>query len=191
MSKHTHAHLADQEKREKLLPSKQILTNFNIELGQVIADLGCGYGHFAIRAANMVGPSGRIKAIDIEPERLDTLRQRASEQGVIDRIDTILAVGETIPLPDQSVQVALIANVLHELQEPQAYLKIVHRILQNPGQLWIVEWVKKEMEFGPPMAERLSSQEWSKLLTEAGFVNIWVQDFSSTHVLIKAQNQPS
>ncbi len=185
MSEHKHSHLFDREKREKMLPSRQILLNFGLREGLTMADLGCGYGHFALRAAEIVGPAGKVKAIDIEPERMGILRQLAEEQGVISRVETIQAQGETIPLADGDVQIALIANVLHELAEPSQYLKNTWRILQPDGKIWIVEWVKAETEFGPPLAERRSSGEWVELVEQAGFENIWVQDFSPTHVLLR------
>lgn len=183
---HKYAHLMDTEKREKFLPSQEILTRLGLKSGQSLADLGCGYGHFALRAAAMVGPEGHIKAIDIEPERMKILKQRADEQNISQQIEPIMATGENIPLGDEDVETALIANVLHELEDPLSYLKDTLRILKPGGEVWVIEWVNKEMEIGPHISERRSTEEWAAILEEAGFNNVWMQNFSHTHVLLEA-----
>jgi ubiquinone/menaquinone biosynthesis C-methylase UbiE len=185
MSGHMHSGLSNFEEREKILPSQKILSNFGIHSGQHLADLGAGYGFFAIRAAEMVGEHGRIEAIDIEPERLQSLLTSAEERGVFQHIRTHLAEGETIPLPPDSVDVALISTVLHELHDPLSYLQEARRIVKEQGEIWVIEWQNKVTKMGPPLAERRSIDHWVSLLEQAGFENIWVQTLEPGFVLIK------
>lgn len=190
---HHHAkksNLSNFEEREKVLPSQKILEDFGIRQGMHLADLGCGYGFFSIRAAEMVGPEGLIEAVDIDEERLAELQRRAEARGVRSRILTYKVTEERVPLPDASVEIALIANVLHELNDPISYLKEVGRILQSKGQVWIVEWQKKETPMGPPLHERCSTQEWIEILREAGFQEFWSHDLEPAHVLIKGNYLP-
>lgn len=183
---HHHGHLKNFEEREKMLPSRQILERFGLHSGQHIADLGCGYGFFTLRAGEMVGADGKIEAVDIEPERLEFLKQAQRERQVPGQIQTHLATNETIPLPDAWVEAALIANVLHELQNPLGYLQESKRILKSAGELWIVEWQKKETPMGPPLDERKSEAEWESLLTKAGFHLVWTEKLEPAHVLMLA-----
>jgi len=185
MSGHTHSGLSNFEEREKILPSQKILTNFGLQSGQYLADLGAGYGFFALRAAEMVGEHGKIEAVDIEPERLGSLKVRAQERGVFKRVETHLAKGETIPLPQQSVDIALISTVLHELNNPLGYLQEAKRILRAQGEIWVIEWQNKETPMGPPIAERRPSDYWVSLMEQAGFVNMWVQTLQPAFILIK------
>lgn len=184
---HKHANLKNFEEREKMLPSRLILERFGLGPGQHLADLGCGYGYFSLRAAEMAGIEGKIDAVDIDQERLEFLENAAAERQVAAQINTYLAAGDTIPLPDAYVEAALIANVLHELQNPGAYLHEARRILKEGGQLWIVEWQKKETPMGPPLAERKSEVEWGSLLAEAGLTLVWTEKLEPAHVLIMAQ----
>ncbi|KLU58970.1 ubiquinone/menaquinone biosynthesis C-methyltransferase UbiE [Peptococcaceae bacterium CEB3] len=183
---HNHNHLMNFAEREKLLPSRQILEHFGLKPGDSLADLGCGFGYFAIRAAEMVGPLGRIDAVDIEPERLKVLAARAEERQVRERIRIHQAEDESVPLPAESVAIVLIAGVLHELRDPLAYLREASRVLSAGGRIWIIEWQKKETPMGPPLADRKSTEEWSSLLEAAGFDNIWLQPLAPSHVLLKA-----
>lgn len=181
-----HANLRNFEEREKMLPSRLILERFGLRPGQHIADLGCGYGYFSLRAAEMVATQGKVEAVDIDKERLEFLENAAVERQVAAQINTYVAIDNNIPLPTAHVDAALIANVLHEVHDPKAYLNEVKRILKEGGQLWIVEWQKKETPMGPPLHERKSEAEWESLLTEAGFTLIWTEKLEPTHVLMMA-----
>ncbi|HUW64917.1 MAG TPA: methyltransferase domain-containing protein [Spirochaetia bacterium] len=164
-----HSHLQNFEEREKILPSREILTHFGLRAGQRLADLGCGYGFFALTAAEIVGPKGMVAAVDINAEGLDELQKRALTRKVDGTIKTYLSDGTNVPLPDEYFEIALIALVLHELNNPLLYLREAHRILVDGGQIWVIEWQKKEMTMGPPMQEKKSTEEWTALMTEAGF----------------------
>lgn len=185
MSGQKHSGLSNFEEREKILPSQKILLNFGLHSGQYLADLGAGYGFFALRAAEMVGEHGKIEAIDIEPERLESLLARAQERGVLQHVKTHLAEGERIPLPTSSVDVALISTVLHELHDPLSYLQDARRIVREQGEIWVIEWQNKVTNAGPPLAERRSIDHWVSLMEQAGFENIWVQTLKPAFVLIK------
>jgi len=187
LTEHRHSKLSNFEEREKILPSRKILLNFGIKTGQHLADLGAGFGFFAIRAAEIVGEQGKVEAVDIEPERLDSLKERAQERGVFQGVETHLAEGETIPLSSESVDVALIATVLHELNDPLSYLQDAKRILRTPGEIWIIEWQNKETVMGPPLTERHPIDYWVSLMEQAGFDNIWVQTLPA-FVLIKGNS---
>ncbi len=176
----------NSKKREQMLPSGKTLLRLGLKPNHCLADLGCGPGYFAIRAAELVGAQGMIKAIDINPERIENLRRTSEERGVADRIETYIAEGESIPLPDSNVNIALIANVLHELSNPLSYLRDALRIIKNEGELWVIEWQKKVMPMGPPLEERRSFEEWVALLKQAGFHDIWGQ-ISQSHILIRSK----
>ena len=185
MGMREHGYQGSFEQRAKILPPEKILSCFGLRSGQRLADLGAGQGYFALKAAEMLGETGLVKAVEIIPERLQILRRQAEERGVAARIQTILAEAERIPLPDNDVDRALLANVLHELQDPLSYVRDTLRILVNGGEIWVIEWQKKETLLGPPSSERRTPEEWVTLLAQAGFENVWVQIFQPAHVLLR------
>ena len=87
----------------------------------------------------------------------------------IANIETILSEESSIPLPDGSIDVLLMANVFHELEDRSAILKEGRRILSSRGKLAIVDWKKIEMEFGPPVEERLAEEEVISICEDGGF----------------------
>ncbi|AHF08453.1 class I SAM-dependent methyltransferase [Desulfitobacterium metallireducens] len=187
MAQNHHSFHHNHEQRAKMFPAEKIYSRFGLKSNQILADLGCDSGYFSLKAAEVVGPQGKIKAVDLSQERLQVLQQTAQEQCKAEQIETFLAQGESIPLPDEDVDIALIANVLHELHDPVAYLRDTQRILRSNGEIWIIEWQKKEMPMGPLLAERRSLEEWVLVLEQAGFEDIWTQLFNTTHILIKAK----
>ncbi|GAB6172077.1 hypothetical protein JCM15765_15550 [Paradesulfitobacterium aromaticivorans] len=185
MSTHQHFHNHNHEMREKILPAEKILLRFGLKTGQSLADLGCGQGYFSLKAAEIVGAQGIVKAVDINAERLQFLQQTTQERGIAERIETYLAQGESVPLPDKNVDIALVSNVLHELNDPLKYLLDTKRILNNNGEIWVIEWQKKETPMGPPLSERRSLEEWIMTLEQAGFEDVWVQIFHPVHILLR------
>lgn len=186
---HSQGHSHGYGMREKILPAEKILQHFGLKDGQKLADLGSGQGYFALKAAEIVGAQGFIKAVDIAAERLRVLEQLAQERGVAERIQTFAAQGESVPLPDNDVDVVLISNVLHELNDPLSYLRDAKRILRNDGEIWVIEWQKKETPMGPSLNERRSQEEWTAMLEEAGFEDIWVQILEPAHILLRGKPQ--
>ena len=86
------------------------------------------------------------------------------------------------------MDIALISNVLHELHDPLNYLRNTKRILKNEGEIWVIEWQKKENPMGPKLSERRSQEEWITILEQAGFEDIWIQNFNPAHVLFKGKS---
>lgn len=187
MSTYQHFHQHNYEQREKILPAVKILSRFSLKENQRLADLGCGQGYFALKAAEIVGVQGAVKAVDIVSEQLQVPRHKAQECGLAERIETYLAHGESIPLPDRDMDRGLIANVLHELKDPLNFLRDTRRILKSDGEVWVIEWQKKETPMGPPLKERRSLEEWITMLEQAGFEGIWVQIFNPTHLLLRGK----
>jgi len=187
MAEYKDSHGKNFEEREKILPPRQILTDFGLRAGRRLADLGCGYGFFALPAAEIVGPGGLVAAVDINGKALAELQKRALAGNLHETIRTYQAEGTSVPLPDKHVEIALIANVLHELGDPPAYLREAHRILVDGGQLWVIEWQKNgTLTMGPPPADRKSVEEWAALIREAGFYHVQTKFHEPGHVLLTA-----
>jgi ubiquinone/menaquinone biosynthesis C-methylase UbiE len=141
------AGILDDPERAKFLDPDNILEKLKLTGDIVLADLGCGTGFFSIPASRRVK---KVFALDIQQEMLDIL---------ITNIEAILSEESYIPLSDKSVNILLMANVFHELEDKLSLLKEVNRVLKMNGRLMIIDWKKMEMDFGPPLKERLDEKE--------------------------------
>jgi len=113
-----------------------ILIAAGARTGMTILDFGCGPGGFSLAAARLGGPNGRIYALDIQPQALNLVRRRARKQGNgnIYPVDPAGMDG----LPARSVDMALIYDVLHGMEDDEwrhAAVRAIHRLLKPKGVL--------------------------------------------------------
>ncbi len=149
------ADILDEPERKRFLNPESILSAMGLNREIVIADLGCGTGYFALPAALRVK---KVYALDVQQEMLDILHEKIRKEKIAN-IDVVLSGESSIPLQDHSVDILFMANVFHELEHKKSVLEEVKRILSNGGRLIIIDWKKMEMDFGPPLEERLTDDE--------------------------------
>ena len=102
-----------------------------LQEGQTFLDYGCGTGDFTIHAAKRVSNTGKVYALDYFPKQLEIVAERSAKAGLAN-IETILSASET-GLPDESVDVIWMCDVLHEIKERRGVLSELHRVLKKDG----------------------------------------------------------
>lgn len=123
----------------------RVLALLDIGPGSTVADVGAGSGYFTERLAALVSPTGRVIAVDIDP---DALRQLASRF----RSTSAVAVqrgGASDPgCPPASLDAVLMVDAFHEVQAPEAMLAALRRDLRPGGRLVVVDRPAKEWAAG-------------------------------------------
>jgi ubiquinone/menaquinone biosynthesis C-methylase UbiE len=152
-------------------------------------DIGCGRGDYSLAVAERIGPVGKVYAVDAWQEGLQVVEQRAQIQG-ISNIKTIQAnANEGIPLSAESIDVAFMATVFHDLLREstgERALQEIKRVLKFDGSLAIVEFKKIEDTPGPPLEVRLAPEEVEEKLIPFGFTKETVLDVGPYHYLFVA-----
>jgi ubiquinone/menaquinone biosynthesis C-methylase UbiE len=156
-------HLLNSAERRQQLQPDALLAAAEIKLGERVVDVGAGTGFWTLPLAKLVGPSGQVIAIDVEPIMLDELRALV-EAEQLRNVAVVQSDGETIPLADQSVDMALLAFVLHEPPDPATFLRVVRRLLKPNGRLLLIDWQKRVTERGPPVEHRIAQAQVQALL---------------------------
>lgn len=133
-----------------------------------VVDIGCGYGTFAVPAAMRVG--GTVHAIDIDPAMVERTRKRASAAGLDNvRCDVRDFVDQGTGLSVASIDYATLFNLLH-LEDPEALLAEVFRVLNPGGRLAVMHWRHNPMTpRGPSLAIRPRPQSCVEWATRCGF----------------------
>lgn len=175
----------DSPKRREALPPYEILRKLGLQEGTVVADIGCGIGYFSIPAADIVGSKGLVYAMDIELEMVEETERRAAEYGMIN-IRPIVTGEYDLKIEDSMVSFAFICLVLHEVSDRIRLLYEAKRILKNDGKLVVIEWRKKESDWGPPEEQRLDAGEIKELLISCGFAEAVETEISSDFLAITA-----
>lgn len=145
-----------------------------VERGMTVADLGCGPGYFTLPLASLVGEGGLVYAVDSDRTMLGHLRAMIAKQGAHGkRVKVVHADIASTGIPSGSVDMALFANVLHDVQDKGRFLAEVKRICTPGATVVDIDWKKVRMEMGPPFEIRLTEAESRKILNAAG---LWVAE---------------
>ena len=130
--------------RDFFLPRMNILREVGIRPGYHILDYGCGPGSYITAAAKLVGESGRVYALDINPLAIRMVHNVASKRKLTN-VETICSDCKT-GLPDDCVDVVVLYDTFHDLSNPNAVLQELHRVLKPNGVLSFSDHHMKENE---------------------------------------------
>jgi ubiquinone/menaquinone biosynthesis C-methylase UbiE len=119
--------------RDLISPRQDILKEAGIKPGFQVLDFGCGPGGYILPLSTLTGPSGKIYALDINPNAIQAVKSLASKHQLTN-IATILSDSAT-GLPDGNIDVVLLYDILHMLKKPDDILAELHRALKADGTL--------------------------------------------------------
>lgn len=158
------------EDRQRTMQPERVLTAAGVRAGETVIDLGAGTGFWTAPLAAMVGPTGRVYAVDVEPLMLEDIQSLVGEHDLT-TVETVQAEEEAaVPLPPAIADLVLLAFVLHEPGDPEAFLREVVRLLKPDGRVLVMEWQDWPTEIGPPVEVRISREEAIALLGNAGLL---------------------
>ena len=136
--------------------------------GMTVADLGAGTGYFSVHLAKAVGEKGRVLAIDIEPNFIKYMRERA-EKAHITQIEPVLASPEDPKLPEHGVDVVLIVDTWHHIDDRLQYLVTLAAGLKPGGRVAVVDFKKGDFPVGPPDVHKMTAERVASEFASAGW----------------------
>ena len=107
--------------------------------GMTVADIGAGTGYYSWRIAQRIGPSGRVLAVDVQPEMLVLLDREMGKRGVRN-VKSVLGSTTDPNLPTGGVDLAIMVDVYHEFDHPREMLEAISRSLAPGGRIAFVEY---------------------------------------------------
>lgn len=145
----------------------EVVKALGLEPGQTACDIGAGPGYFALKLARVVGATGRVWAVDVEPYILGVLRDRIAEAG-LGNVTPVLAVPDDPLLPGALCDVILIVDTYHHFPDGSAYLRRLVGSLRPGGRIVNIDYHKRDTPVGPPLAHRLAREEFLAEAARAG-----------------------
>jgi ubiquinone/menaquinone biosynthesis C-methylase UbiE len=151
---------------------EKLLFKAGVSVGETIADLGAGSGHYATAAAKIIGPMGKVYVVDVQDSSLEHVMAEARLR-MAKNITTIVANLDQphalVKIPDGTCDMVLLANILHQMKDMKNVLSEVFRILKTQGKVLVVDWNDNPSAFGPKGNERVSEEDAKKIITSSGF----------------------
>jgi SAM-dependent methyltransferase len=167
------------ERSERIIEEQpeEVLAAMALEPGDVVADVGCGSGYYARRIARRVQPGGQVYCVDIQPEMLEIMQGLAEEENVTG-IEPVLSTPTDPKLPAAALDWIIIADVYHEMSDPDPMLASMREALAPGGRIALLEYrvedgTGDQIKADHTMSVRQVLQEWQA----AGFELVRLHDF--------------
>jgi ubiquinone/menaquinone biosynthesis C-methylase UbiE len=146
----------------------RMLASLDIRKGDVVADIGAGVGYHAWRLADIVGPSGRVIAEDIQ-DGMIRLMKKNIEDRKLRNVDVVLGNATDPKLPANTLDLVLMVDVYHEFSEPVLMMKQIRNALKKDGRVVLVEFRKEDPNVPIQPLHKMSVQGVRSELEPLGF----------------------
>jgi len=157
----------------------EVVTALMLPENAVVADLGSGPGVFTIPLARKLS-KGVVYAVDVEPRQLDVLRRRLEEEG-LNNVVPVLASYSTPHLPPAHVDLVLIVDTYHHIENRIDYFRRIRSMLRPGGRLAVLEYKSGDLPVGPPLERKLPEGQREEELQAAGFSMLRSFDIHEHH----------
>jgi tRNA A58 N-methylase Trm61 len=136
---HQGADWLERPEREAEEDSDRLVDQLKLNAGDVVADIGAGTGYYSRRLARKVAPTGKVLAVDIQPEMLTLLTNKLSALGITNVVPILGSVTNPA-LPATSVDLVLMVDVYHEFDFPFEMMQSICHSLKPGGRVVFVEY---------------------------------------------------
>lgn len=148
----------------------EILRQCGISPGSVIGDFGTGAGAYAHEAAKLVGTGGAVYAFDVQKGMIERLAREVKD--VKDNVIHPLWVDLELPrgtlLEDGVLDLAIIANILFQIENKESFMKEVARVVRPSGRVLAVDWKESFGNMGPHPGHVVTEARTKELARDAG-----------------------
>jgi SAM-dependent methyltransferase len=161
----------DSPGRDKRLQINRVMDILGVTRGKTVADIGAGSGWFTVRAARRVGEGGIVYAVDINPESIRYVDDRAQKEK-LHNVKTILGKADDPFLPPGAVDAVLLLKTYHEVAEPVALLQKLRASLRPGARVGIIDrnGNGEDHGVGRDIVLREAAQAGYRLLEQYDFV---------------------
>ena len=163
------------------IPPAYICSTLGLESSEVVVEIGAGTAFFSIAFLEALNPS-TLYACDLSHTMIHWMKENVAPQ--YPRIIPVKNEERSVPLDDGVADLVFMIALHHELEDSSQMLSEAYRMLKSGGIIFIVDWKKKDMPEGPPVAIRCVPEEVGDQLTASGFDDVVIYDALPKHFLV-------
>lgn len=120
----------------------RIIAALRLRPGDAVADLGAGGGYFTFKLANAVGPTGKVYAMDIDPDMVALIAEHA-KKAALSNVETVLAKPDDPLLPAAGVDLIFTSNTYHHIANRVTYFANLRKYLRPGGRVAIIDFDRR------------------------------------------------
>lgn len=163
----------DDPQRDVWQKPDEVLRALALPPDALVADLGAGTGYFAVRLAKLL-PAGRVYAVDIEPDMVRYLAERAQRENLAN-LTAVQGTPDDPKLPGK-VDLVLLVDVYHHVDERERYFRRLGDHLRPSGRIAVIDF-RPDSPMGPPRSARIAAERVKDELKRAGYALAQTHDF--------------
>jgi ubiquinone/menaquinone biosynthesis C-methylase UbiE len=165
----------DRESRPQEEHTQLAIDKMELPPTAVIADIGAGTGYYTFKLAPKV-PKGKVYAVEIQDEMIAALNERTKQRNIANV--EVIKGSETSPnLAENSVDLAIMVDVYHELEHPVEMLASIKKSLKKDGQLLLIEYKGEDPAVAIRPLHKTTVRQLNKELGANGFKLAFRGDF--------------
>lgn len=194
-SPHTHHHsfsgaehwaqVFDDPARDAWQKPHQVIEALALAPDALAADIGAGTGYFAVRLAHFL-PQGRVYAVDIEPDMVKYLAERAQRAG-LDNLSAVAGAPDDARLP-RKVDLVLMVDTYHHIERREHYFRKLAGSLKPGARIAIIDFNARSA-IGPPPGARIAAERVAAEMASAGYRLAGRHDFLPNQYFLVFQRQ--
>lgn len=142
-------HWSSEDARDRAGEAEQVLRILAVKPGMTVADIGAGDGYYTVRLARRLGPTGRVIAEDVMANYLETLQRRIAREKLAN-VTVDLGEPHDPRLPPQSVDLALMVHMYHEVAQPYGLLYNLLPALKPGAKVAVIDLDQPTVQHGTP-----------------------------------------
>ena len=152
--------------RESFIDARDVISRLNLKGNEVFMDAGCGDGHAAMIAYDMMDSEATIYAVDDYQPSIDDLKKDLEKDGITNVIPIQSDITKKIYLDNDTVDVCLLINVFHHFvatKSTDEAISELKRIMKPDGRIAVMDYKKMDTGYGPPVKFKRSPEEIEKM----------------------------
>ena len=157
-----------RHERDRQEATKLMRQQLDLKPGMMVCDMGCGNGYHTLPMAEAVAPTGKVYGVEIQPQMLKMLSERADAKGV-KNIVQVLGEPYDPKLPAATLDLIVCVDVYHEFSYPEQMLAGMRKALKPDGKIVMVEFRSEDDEVPIKPEHKMSKEQVNKELTANGF----------------------
>jgi len=154
----------ERPEREREEATSRMIKALDLKPGMTVADIGAGSGVITVLMARDVLPGGRVVAVDVQQEMLDLLADKLKSQQV-ENVDLLLGTAKSPRLEAESVDVAIMVDVYHELEFPYEMLLELSKGMKIGGRVVFVEFRLEDPDVPIKLVHKMSQAQVKRELS--------------------------
>ena len=165
----------ERDERQKEENNELAIKNMKLKPDEVVADIGAGSGYYTFRMAKLV-PDGKVYAVDIQDEMLTILNNKKKQLNT-KNVEVVKSSDSSCNLPYNSIDLAIMVDVYHELSYPHEMLQSLRKALKKDGKILLIEYRGEDASVPIKPLHKTTIFQDNKEMAANGFALVYDGEF--------------